>query len=189
VAAAAPSGSSATRAAAASAVRARTAPATRPGTQARAASTAPHGEAVPEYWGPYQVDLALRQLDEFWAGSSPTRGSRALIRASLAYLRPAAVVAVTSRDSPLGRFLSRLLGQPTYQFGQVLTWLSGGRTGHNLKSLTVGAATSPWVLLGLLLAVSGLSVVVPARPWCGLICWSGIPGTPSATVIALTENF
>jgi hypothetical protein len=49
-----------------------------------------------------------------------------LIRASLAYLRPAAVVAVTRRGSPLGRFLYRLFGRPTYQVGQVLAWLRPG---------------------------------------------------------------
>jgi hypothetical protein len=86
----------------------------------------PGGQAIPEYWGPTNVHKAILELDALWAGSSPGRGSDALIRASLAYLRPAAVVAVTRRGSPLGRFLYGLLGRPTYQVGQVLAWLRPG---------------------------------------------------------------
>jgi hypothetical protein len=86
----------------------------------------PGGQAIPEYWGPTNVHNAILELNALWAGSSPPPGSGALIRGSLAYLRPAAVVAVTREGSPLGRFLYRLFGRPTYQVGQVLAWLRPG---------------------------------------------------------------
>jgi len=44
------------------------------------------------------------------------------VRADLAMWRPAAVVAVTSLNSPLGRFLVRLLGPPTIRAGSALAW-------------------------------------------------------------------
>lgn len=52
--------------------------------------------------------------------------SAAQVRADLAYWRPAAVVAVTSRDSALGRYLIRTFGPPTVQRGQVLAWRHHG---------------------------------------------------------------
>lgn len=63
-------------------------------------------------------------LNALWAGQAPVRGpSRARIRATLAsWWRPAAVVAVTTARSRLGRTLIRLLGSPTVQVGQVLAW-------------------------------------------------------------------
>jgi hypothetical protein len=64
-----------------------------------------------------------RYIDELWTGFPPTVvPSRQQIRANLAFWRPAAVVAVTSPDSPLGRFLIGLFGKPAYQIGSVLAW-------------------------------------------------------------------
>ena len=86
----------------------------------------PGGKVIPEYWGPGNVHAAILKLDAVWAGSSPAPRSVALIRSSLAYLRPAAVVAVTREGSPLGRVLYRLFGRPTYKVGRVLAWLRPG---------------------------------------------------------------
>jgi hypothetical protein len=62
-------------------------------------------------------------LDALYDGSSSAHApSRAQIRADLAYLRPAAVVAVTSRGSPLGHFLTNLFGQPAVEVGRMLGW-------------------------------------------------------------------
>jgi hypothetical protein len=36
--------------------------------------------------------------------------------------RPAPVVAVTSQGSPLGQFLTGLLGRPAFQVGSVVVW-------------------------------------------------------------------
>jgi hypothetical protein len=44
------------------------------------------------------------------------------MRAQFAGWRLAAVIAVTSLDSALGRYLTGLLGQPTARVGQVLGW-------------------------------------------------------------------
>jgi FtsH-binding integral membrane protein len=44
------------------------------------------------------------------------------MRAQFAGWHVSAIVAVTSRDSAFGRYLTRLLGQPTAQSGQVLGW-------------------------------------------------------------------
>jgi hypothetical protein len=48
--------------------------------------------------------------------------STAQLRADLRYWRPAAIVAVTSRDSRLGRYLSNVFGPPALQDGSVLAW-------------------------------------------------------------------
>lgn len=48
--------------------------------------------------------------------------SAARLRADLGYWRPAALVAVTSRGSALGRYLVRTFGPPTVQRGSVLAW-------------------------------------------------------------------
>ena len=81
------------------------------------------GHASVMYFGPRGIADFFVYLDALWTGSSRARApSRAQIQADLAYLRPAAVVAVTSRGSPLGRFLTRLFGQPAVQVGQMLGW-------------------------------------------------------------------
>ena len=48
--------------------------------------------------------------------------SAAQLRADLGYWRLTALVAVTSRDSALGKYLTRTLGPPTTARGSVLAW-------------------------------------------------------------------
>jgi hypothetical protein len=75
------------------------------------------------YFGPQRIADFFVYLDALWARSPRARApSRAQIRADLAYLRPAGVVAVTSPDSPLGHFLTRLFGQPAVRVGRMLGW-------------------------------------------------------------------
>jgi hypothetical protein len=70
-----------------------------------------------------QTQGAAEFLNRLWAGrSSVQSSSTALVRAGLAYWRPAAVVAVTGPGSSLGRFLVRLLGRPTFRVGRMLAW-------------------------------------------------------------------
>jgi len=81
------------------------------------------GQATVMYFGPPRIADFFVYLDALWSGSSRARApSGAQIRADLAYLQPAAVVAVTSRESPLGRYLTRLFGQPAVQVGRMLGW-------------------------------------------------------------------
>jgi hypothetical protein len=62
-------------------------------------------------------------VDRLWDGRERVGGSSAArIRAGLAYWRPAAVVAVTSPGSPLGRVLIEVFGKPGFQGGRVLAW-------------------------------------------------------------------
>jgi hypothetical protein len=49
------------------------------------------------------------------------------VRADLAMWKPAAVVAVATPRSRLGRYLIGLFGQPTTRHGQVLGWRLVGR--------------------------------------------------------------
>lgn len=68
-------------------------------------------------------DATARYIDELWTGAPVTVvPSPQQIRADLALWRPAAVVAVTGQDSPLGRFLIGIFGRPAYQIGSVLAW-------------------------------------------------------------------
>jgi hypothetical protein len=70
-----------------------------------------------------QTQGAAEFLNRLWAGrSSVQSSSTALVRAGLAYWRPAAVVAVTGPGSSLGRFLVTLLGRPTIRVGRMLAW-------------------------------------------------------------------
>jgi hypothetical protein len=81
------------------------------------------GQASVMYFGPQRIADFFVYLDGLWGGSSRVRApSRAQIRADLAYLRPAAVVAVTSRGSPLGQFLTSLFGHPAVQVGRMAEW-------------------------------------------------------------------
>ncbi len=52
-------------------------------------------------------------------GPAPTQ---AQLRADLAYWRPAAIVAVTTRNTRLGRYLTAEFGPPTIQVGDMLAW-------------------------------------------------------------------
>jgi hypothetical protein len=69
---------------------------------------------------PTSVSLYLDALWQRWPG--PGQVSRGLWRSVFAYWRPAAVVAVTSPGTELGRYLIGVLGRPTFQVGQVLAW-------------------------------------------------------------------
>jgi hypothetical protein len=82
------------------------------------------GYATMQYYGPLSINRFVVYLDALWLrdGSVPRAPSPAQIRADLAYLRPAAVLAVTGQGSPLGHFLTRLFGQPSVQAGRVLAW-------------------------------------------------------------------
>jgi hypothetical protein len=62
-------------------------------------------------------------LNDAWAGQ-PSRDTpaRAQVKAQLASWHPAAVVAVTSMRSELGRYLAGLLGKPAYQGTNVVAW-------------------------------------------------------------------
>jgi dolichyl-phosphate beta-glucosyltransferase len=81
------------------------------------------GQAVIQYFGPPSITAFILYLDALWAGSSPAvTPSSQEIRADLAYLRPAAVVAVTRGGSPLAQRLTELFGRPTFEVGQVLAW-------------------------------------------------------------------
>jgi len=64
-----------------------------------------------------------KYLDALWSGG-PAGAAPAIsqVRADLIAWRPAAVVAVTSPGSPLGRYLVRLFGRPGVQAGGVLAW-------------------------------------------------------------------
>jgi hypothetical protein len=62
-------------------------------------------------------------LNDLWQGNTRAAApSTAQLRSDVAYWRPAAIVAVTSRDSRLGRYLSNVFGPPAVQDGSVLAW-------------------------------------------------------------------
>ncbi len=83
----------------------------------------PGGRAVTESYGPPYVSKAVICLDALWKGSIPASRC-SMVPAALAYWRPAAVVAETSPGSPLGQFLTKLLGPPATRDGQLLGWRS-----------------------------------------------------------------
>jgi hypothetical protein len=87
------------------------------------------GRAATDGSGPAAGELFLNRL---WAGSARA-DERALaggqgaeraaqLRAELAASRAAAVVAVTTPRSPLGKYLAGVLGRPAARGGQVLGW-------------------------------------------------------------------
>ena len=81
----------------------------------------PAGKAIVNSFGP--AHAAVWRLNALWAGPATSTGpSQPEIRRALAYWRPAAVVAVTSRGSRLWRFLIGLLGWPAVEAGGVLGW-------------------------------------------------------------------
>ena len=62
-------------------------------------------------------------LNDLWLGKpGAVAPSTAQLRSDLRYWRPAAIVAVTSRDSRLGRYLGNVFGPPALQDGSVLAW-------------------------------------------------------------------
>ncbi len=82
----------------------------------------PTGQAEDCATGKRATGEYLSALEE---GSAARRPSRAQVGLDLAYWRPAAVVAVTTRNSRLGRFLVSLFGPPTVRAGSVLGWRRG----------------------------------------------------------------
>lgn len=64
-----------------------------------------------------------KYLDALWKGSTDAQApSRSQVNADLARWKPAAVIADTSLNSRLGRYLAHVFGHPTYQAGHVLAW-------------------------------------------------------------------
>jgi hypothetical protein len=62
-------------------------------------------------------------LDRLWLGLRPgSAPTKAQVDKDLRYWQPAAVIAVTRADSPLGRYLTRLFGTPSIRAGQVIAW-------------------------------------------------------------------
>jgi hypothetical protein len=83
-----------------------------------------------EIYIPGPATTAAQYLDDLWKGPPPSDPlSPGLIRADIAYWRPAAVVAVTSQGSRLARYLAGLFGPPAFAVGGVLAWrLPGAAT-------------------------------------------------------------
>jgi hypothetical protein len=62
-------------------------------------------------------------LEDLYLGSPDARApSQAQLRADLAYWNPAAIVAVTTLNTRLGRYLTAEFGPPTIQVGEMLAW-------------------------------------------------------------------
>jgi hypothetical protein len=71
----------------------------------------------------YNQRPTAKYLDALYAGAPGRRApSSAQLRADLAYWHPAAIVAVTTRTSRLGRYLTAKFGPPTIEAGDVLAW-------------------------------------------------------------------
>jgi hypothetical protein len=72
----------------------------------------------------YPVSSPPGYLNALWLGHPPRHGpSPAKVRATITgWWHPAAVVAVTSPGSRLGRYLTGLLGPPPVRIGQILAW-------------------------------------------------------------------
>jgi len=68
------------------------------------------------------VAATAQYLDWLWGGPAASVPSASQVRADLDNWRPAAVVAVAPLDSALGRYLERLFGRPSLEFGTVLAW-------------------------------------------------------------------
>jgi hypothetical protein len=68
------------------------------------------------------VAATAQYLDWLWGGPPASAPTASQVRADLANWRPAAVVAVAPLGSALGRYLQRLFGRPSLQFGSVLAW-------------------------------------------------------------------
>jgi hypothetical protein len=72
---------------------------------------------------PGPTTTGTQYLDTLWNGPWPAgQLPHGLMQSDLAYWRPAAAVAVTTPDSPLGRYLIGLFGRPTFAVGSVLAW-------------------------------------------------------------------
>jgi hypothetical protein len=79
-----------------------------------------NGQAYVDGNGP---TATTRYLDALWSGGAAgVAPAISQVRADLTAWRPSAVVAVTTLDSPLGRYLAQLFGRPGIQAGRVLAW-------------------------------------------------------------------
>ena len=88
---------------------------------------APDKSGQQEIYSPGPATTAAQYLDDLWKGPPPSDPlSPGLIRADIAYWRPAAVVAVTSPGSRLARYLAGLFGPPAFALGGVLAWRPPG---------------------------------------------------------------
>jgi hypothetical protein len=65
---------------------------------------------------------AARSLDKAWAADHAVHPPAAWLRATISAWRPAAVVAVATPDSPIGRMLTGILGSATFRVGKMLGW-------------------------------------------------------------------
>jgi hypothetical protein len=63
-----------------------------------------------------------RTLDEIWAGEHKHAPSPAQLRTTFATWRPAAIVAVASPGSRIGRILIGFLGPPDFRVGRIMAW-------------------------------------------------------------------
>jgi hypothetical protein len=71
----------------------------------------------------YERLRTAEYLTSLWRGQPAGHApSRSQFRQDLAYWQAAAIVTATGRDSPLARFLTGQLGQPTVAAGDVLAW-------------------------------------------------------------------
>jgi hypothetical protein len=83
----------------------------------------PNKEGQSMIYIPGPTMTASDYLDSLWNRQpEPGQLPRGLIYSDLEYWRPAAVVAVTSPGTRLGRYLIGLFGQPSFRVGQVLAW-------------------------------------------------------------------
>ena len=81
---------------------------------------APDGQATSYI---YNRRPTAKYLEALYLGSPGAHApSAAQLRADLAYWHLAAIVAVTTRDTPLGRYLAAEFGPPTIQVGDMLAW-------------------------------------------------------------------
>ncbi len=94
-----------------------------PGSIIGGAFIAPNQQGRKSRAGRAGQTVTTRYLNALWKGTAPAVvPTQAQIRADLETWQPAAVVAVTSRGSRLGRYLTGLFGRPTVQSGSVLGW-------------------------------------------------------------------
>jgi dolichyl-phosphate beta-glucosyltransferase len=108
------------------------------------------GHASVGFFGRPSLTGLVLYLDDVWAGSAHAIApSQDQIRDDLGYLRPAAVVAVASRDSHIGRVLTGLFGPPAYREGQVLAW-------RLAEAMASTRRTAPRTATASLAAVPGL---------------------------------
>jgi hypothetical protein len=69
------------------------------------------------------VTVTAQYLDRIWSGGPAAPApARSQLQSDLGSWRPAAVVAVTRLNSPLGHYLVGLFGRPAIQSGSVLAW-------------------------------------------------------------------